>query len=237
MGYTEVMLYLVSTPIGNLKDITLRALEVLGSVNLILCEDTRKTGILLAHHKISPRPKLLSYQEHNELRRIPKVIKLLKGGENIALVSNAGTPTISDPGYRLVRECIKEGITVEAIPGSSAILTALIISGMPTDKFLFLGFFPRKSVARRKLLTALGTIHPSIAPTYIAFESPHRLINSLRDILEILGDIKIVVSRELTKLYEEVRREKVSEAIKHFSKTAARGEITLVFRLSQTLRV
>ncbi|MCG2685946.1 16S rRNA (cytidine(1402)-2'-O)-methyltransferase, partial [Candidatus Parcubacteria bacterium] len=143
-------LYLVSTPIGNLKDITLRALEVLKSVDLVLCEDTRKTGFLLSHYKIKNR--LLSYFEHNEARRIPEVIAKLKEGQDTALVSNAGTPTISDPGFKLVRQCLAEGIRVCPIPGASAILAALVASGLPTDKFTFLGFLPRKKGPLAKLL-------------------------------------------------------------------------------------
>lgn len=225
------ILYLVSTPIGNLEDITLRALRILSEVDIIACEDTRKTGLLL--QKLQDRkfkPKLLSYYEENEPHRIPQIVKLLKEGKNVALVSNAGTPTISDPGFKLVRECIKEGIKVEAIPGASAILTALVSSGLPTDKFLFLGYLPKKQNKRKKVLQQLHSILHSMICTVIFFESPHRLVKVLRDIQEILGDIEIVICRELTKIHEEIRREKISEAIVHFEKTKPKGEFTLLFR-------
>ena len=196
------ILYLVSTPIGNLEDITLRAKRILGEVDIIACEDTRKTGVLLVKLNI-PRKRLLSYYEENELRRIPEIVRLLKEGKNVALVSNAGTPTISDPGFKLVRECLIQGIKVEPIPGPSAILTALVSSGLPTDKFLFLGYLPKKQGKRKKLLEncKLSAVHY----TLIFYESPHRLIETLKDLQEIFGDIEIVLCRELTKIYEEIR--------------------------------
>jgi 16S rRNA (cytidine1402-2'-O)-methyltransferase len=217
------VLYLVSTPIGNLEDITLRAKRILGEVEVIACEDTRKTGLLLKKLEI-PKKQLLSYYEENELKRIPQIIKLLKEGKKIALVSSAGTPTISDPGFKLVRECVKEKIKVVSIPGASAILTALTASGLPTDKFLFLGYLPKKQGKRKKVLESLPA-----KTTIVFFESPHRLLRSLGEIKEILGDIEIVVCRELTKIHEEIRREKVSQTIKHFEKEKPKGEFTLVF--------
>ena len=200
------ILYLVSTPIGNLEDITLRAKRILGEVDIIACEDTRKTGVLLVKLNI-PRKRLLSYYEENELRRIPEIVRLLKEGKNVALVSNAGTPTISDPGFKLVRECLIQGIKVEAIPGPSAILTALVSSGLPTDKFLFLGYLPKKQGKRKKLLEncKLSAVHY----TLIFYESPHRLIETLKDLQEIFGDIEIVLCRELTKIYEEIKRKRI----------------------------
>jgi len=223
------ILYLVSTPIGNLEDITLRAKRILGEVDIIACEDTRKTGVLLVKLNI-PRKRLLSYYEENELRRIPEIIRLLKEGKNVALVSNAGTPTISDPGFKLVRECLNQGMKVEAIPGSSAILTALVSSGLPTDKFLFLGYLPKKQGKRKKLLEncKLSTVQY----TLIFYESPHRLIETLKDLQEIFGDIEIVLCRELTKIYEEIRREKMSETIAYFEKTPPKGEFTLLFNFN-----
>ena len=231
-------LYVVSTPIGNLEDVTLRAIKTLFSVDVIACEDTRKTGVLLKHFNpilklvgVKPRrPKLVSYYEENEVRRIPQIIKFLKEGKNVALVSNAGTPTISDPGFKLVRECIKEGIKVEAIPGVSAILTALVSSGLPTDKFLFLGYLPKKQGKRRKLLQNLVSMYRYMSVTTIFFASPHRLIKVLKDILDVFGDIEIVIHRELTKIHEEIRREKISQSIEHFGKIEPRGEFTLLFR-------
>jgi len=222
-------LFLVATPIGNLKDITLRALETLKVADLILCEDTRRTRKLLAHYQI--KKPLLSYFEHNEERRIPEVIEKLKQGQKIALVSDAGTPTISDPGFKLVRECINQGIEVESIPGPSAILVALTSSGLPTDKFLFLGYLPRKPQARKKALESLTMILHSIKVTVIFFESPHRLLSSLKDLKEVLGDVEIAVCRELTKVHEEIRREKVSTAIEHFEKVKPKGEFVVLFRL------
>jgi len=222
-------LFLVSTPIGNLKDITYRAIEVLRLVNLIVCEDTRVTGKLLKHYKI--KKNLLSFEEHNVQRRIPLILKLLKNGGNIVLVSDAGTPTLSDPGYKLVRECIKRGIEVESIPGPSAILTALTVSGLPTDKFLFAGFPPKTSLKRKKFIKNLSTINYKRL-TIIMFESPHRIIYTLKDMKTIFGDIDICLCRELTKLYEEKRREMVSEAIEHFKRVKPKGEITVVFSLN-----
>lgn len=215
-----------------MEDITLRAIQILNEVNLILAEDTRKTGLFLQHLGI--KKSLLSYFEQNELERTPEVVEKLKSGQNMALVSNAGTPTISDPGFKLVRECIKEGIQVVSIPGSSAILAALTSSGLPTDKFLFLGFLPKKPSKRKKLLEDLFHCFKTliqIHPTIIFFESPYRVINSLIDLKEIFGDIEIVICRELTKLHEEIRRGKVNEAIDYFSKVKPKGEFTLVFRI------
>lgn len=220
-------LYLVSTPIGNLEDITLRAKRVLSEVDIIACEDTRKTGLLLQHLEI-PKKEMLSYYEENEFKRIPQIILFLKEGKNVALVSNAGTPTISDPGFKLVRESIKEGIKVISIPGASTVLAALVSSGLPTDKFLFLGYLPKKQGKRKKILSSL----PS-KTTIIFFESPYRLLKSLKEINELFGDIEIVLCRELTKVHEEIRREKVSQSIGHFEKVKPKGEFTLLFNIPQ----
>jgi len=219
-------LYLISTPIGNLKDITLRAIEVLSSVDIIACEDTRKTGLLLQKLKIVNKPQLLSYYEENEQGRIPQIINFLKEGKNVALVSNAGTPTISDPGYKLVRECLNQGIQVESIPGASSILAALTVSGLPTDRFLFLGFLPKKEGKRKTTLASLPK-----KTTIIFFESPFRLLKTLNELKNLLGDIDIVICRELTKVFEEIRREKISNSIKHFEQTKPKGEFTLCFNI------
>ena len=219
-------LYLVSTPIGNLKDITLRAIEVLSSVDVIACEDTRKTGLMLQKLNIVNKPQLLSYYEENEQGRIPQIVNFLKEGKNVVLVSNAGTPTISDPGYKLVRECLNQRIQVEPIPGASSVLTALTVSGLPTDRFLFLGFLSKKEGKRKKILENLP-----LKTTIIFFESPFRLLKTLNKLKNIFGDIDIVICRELTKIYEEIRREKISQSISYFEKTKPKGEFTLCFNI------
>ncbi|MBI4100203.1 16S rRNA (cytidine(1402)-2'-O)-methyltransferase [Candidatus Microgenomates bacterium] len=225
------ILYIVSTPIGNLQDITLRALEILKSADLILCEDTRRSGILLANYQI--KKPLLSYQEFNEMQRIPEIINRLNQGQNIALISDAGTPTISDPGFKLVREAIHQGSQVVSIPGASSILTALTSSGLPTDKFLFLGYLPKKPGHRQKLLHDLTTMIHIIRVTVIFFEAPHRFSKTLQELMEVFGDIEIVICRELTKVHEEIRREKISEATKHFGQVAPKGEFTILINFVQ----
>lgn len=219
-------LCLVATPIGNLKDITLRAIDILSYVDVIACEDTRKTGLLLKKLEIDNNPQLLSYYEENEAGRIPQIISLLKLGKNVALVSNAGTPTISDPGFKLVRECIKENINVEAIPGASAVLSALIVSGLPTDKFIFLGFLPKKEGKRKKILEKLEK-----DTTTIIYVSPYRLVKRLEELKSLFGDIEVVVCRELTKMHEEVKRDKISDLLSYFGKKKIKGEITLCFKI------
>ncbi len=218
-------LYLVSTPIGNLKDITLRALEILKEVDLILAEDTRTAKKLLAHFDIKGK-KLLSFHSHNLLQRIPTVIKLLKEGKRIALVSEAGTPAISDPGYLLVQEAIKEGIKITPIPGPSAFLSALIISGLPTRHFYFGGFLPSTGKMRRRRLREVKD-YPC---TLIFYESPHRILKSLEDIKNILGNREIALVRELTKIYEEVIRGSVEEVEKILKANPEkmRGEMVLI---------
>lgn len=234
-------LYLVPTPIGNLADITLRSLRVLFDVDIIACEDTRRTGLLLEKllTKFSPnpqdkrKPQLLSYYDQVELQRIPEIISLLKSGMNIALVSDAGTPAISDPGFKLVRECIKEDLKVESLPGASSVLTALTVSGLPTDKFLFVGYPPHKPGHRISFFENIQTSLKSINSTIILFEAPHKLLTTLSDVKSIFGDIEIVVCRELTKMYEEVRREKISDSLTHFKKTPPKGEFVILFHLDQ----
>jgi len=223
------ILYIVPTPIGNLQDLTLRAVKVLQEVDVIACEDTRKTGILLSQ-ALSPdckKPRLVSYYEQNELQRIPEVIAALKDGLNIALVSDAGTPTISDPGFKLVRECIGQGIKIESLPGASSAITALTASGLPTDKFLFVGYPPKKSGHRKTLFENLTKM--PLKTTIILFEGPHHIIRTLEGMKEVFGDIDIVICRELTKIYEEIRREKISESIAHFTKTLPKGEFVILF--------
>lgn len=221
-------LYIVATPIGNLQDISKRAEETLKNASAILCEDTRRTGILLKTLGIEFK-KLVSYYEENELQRIPEVISFLKEGGDIALVSDAGTPTISDPGFKLVRECIKEGIKVESIPGPTAFVSALVSSGLPTDKFLFLGYPPAKPGHRKDFFEKVLSLLKIIKQTVIIYEAPHKLLTTLEDMKGVFGDIQVVVARELTKVHEEVRRESISEAIEHFKKTQPRGEFVILF--------
>ncbi len=225
-------LYIVATPIGNLQDITLRAIEVLRQVDIIACEDTRKTGLLLQNIiKGDKKPRLISYYEQNELLRIPEIISALKDGIDIALVSDAGTPTISDPGFKLIRECVREGIKVESIPGPSAVITSLVSSGLPTDKFLFLGYPPRKPGHRKSLFENVKAASLLIKSTIIFFEAPHKIIRTLEELKVTFGDIDIVIARELTKIHEEIRREKISESILHFSKVNSKGEFVILFNL------
>ena len=221
------ILYIISTPIGNLKDITLRALEVLKTVDYILCEDTRVTGKLLHHYEISK--KLVSFNDFSEEAKTPVVIKGLLSGQVVALVSDAGTPLISHPGYKLVRECIHQGIAIESIPGPSSVITALTVSGLPPDKFTFVSYLPKKDVKRKSFLEDLKKGREIVKSTIIIFESPYRLIKSLEDIKQIFGDIEIVVCRELTKMHEEIKSAKVSQVIEYFLQSALKGEFIILF--------
>ncbi len=216
-------LYIVATPIGNLNDITFRALETFEKVELIAAEDTRHTKKLLAHFKIKSR--LVAYHEHNEEQSSKGILEKLKSGTSVALVSNAGTPTVSDPGYRLINTAIKEGISVVPIPGVSAAITALSASGMPSDRFCFVGFLPPKSRKRRESLQELV----DLASTLIFYESPRRIIAVMENMMEILGDRYAVLSREMTKTYEEFLRGNLSELIDQLkTRQAIKGEITLL---------
>ncbi len=215
-------LYIVSTPIGNLEDITLRAVRLLKEVDFIAAEDTRHTGLLLRHFGI--QKPLTSYFEGNELKKKEWILSRLNQGDRIALVSDAGTPGISDPGFRLIQVAIENLIPIVPIPGPSAVITALSVSGLPTDAFLFKGFLPHKSKKRKDLLKQLE----ETKETLIFYESPHRLNETLKDILDILGDREIVLTRELTKIYEEILRGKVSEIQHQLAEKKIRGEITLV---------
>lgn len=215
-------LYLVATPIGNLEDITLRALRVLRECDLIATEDTRTTGRLLAHFGIE-KP-LLSYFEHNKLQRLDQLLEALRHG-NVALVCEAGTPLFSDPGYELVRAALEQGIAVVPIPGPSAIITALAVSGLPSDRFFFLGFLPRRAAPRRALLKEVSDIRA----TLVCFEAPHRLHETLADMQAILGGNRpCAICRELTKLHEEVWRGTLAEAYTEWITRQPRGEFTLV---------
>ncbi len=216
------ILYVVSTPIGNLEDITLRALRILKEADLIAAEDTRRTLLLLKHFNI--HAPLTSYFEGNEMKKREVILSRLNRGDRVALVSDAGTPGISDPGYRLIRLAIEYEIPVVPIPGPSAVITALSVSGLPTDAFLFKGFLPNKSKRRREFLKQLEELRE----TLIFYESPHRLLESLKDILEILGDREAVLTRELTKVYEEILRGNVSEIRRQIGEKKLKGEITLI---------
>ena len=212
-------LYVVATPIGNLEDITLRAIRILSEVGLIAAEDTRKTRLLLNAYGIKTR--LTSYHEHNKRAKLSYLLDCLQV-KDLALVSEAGMPGLSDPGYELIVAATQRGIQVTPIPGASAVVTALVVSALPANQFTYLGFLPRKNAERIRLLQSIAHEHRTI----VAFESPHRLLSSLNDIAQVLGNRRIAIVRELTKIHEEVFRGSISEAVDHFQQP--RGEFTLV---------
>ncbi len=220
--YNSVMLYLVATPIGNLGDITLRALETLKTVDLVVSEDTRKTGFLLKHFEIK-QPQM-SFHEYNEDKASARVVDMLLEGKNVALVSDAGSPSVSDPGYRLVRAALQAGVEITAIPGPTAVITALVLSGLPVHAFTFRGFPPRKSSARRKFL-AVDEHSPH---TLIFYESPFRLKEFLKDCLAVYGDRPAAVANDLTKKFELVVRGSLSELVEKAATMDLRGEFTVV---------
>lgn len=217
------MLYIISTPIGNLKDITLRALDTLKNVDLILAEDTRRTGVLLKKHEI--KNKLISYNDFNKVKRTKSAIELLKQGKDIALVSDSGTPGISDPGFYLVREAVKYNIQISPIPGPCALISALTCSGLPTDKFGFFGFFPKKESKKREILFWLSK---SNNLTHIYYESPHRILKTLALMNEMIPEKNIVIARELTKKFEEFIRGTVKEVYEKVKDKKLKGEIVLL---------
>ncbi|MBZ5666463.1 MAG: 16S rRNA (cytidine(1402)-2'-O)-methyltransferase [Acidobacteriia bacterium] len=223
-------LYLVATPIGNLEDITLRALRVLKAVDLIACEDTRQTLKLLSHYGIKTRT--VSYHEHNEMTKAAELVVDLEGGAKIALVTDAGMPGISDPGFRLIALAIRHHVPVVPIPGASAFLAALVASGLPTDSFRFSGFLPAKSGQRRKLLESIK----DSPRTQVFYEAPHRLLETLADVVEVLGnDRHVVVAREVTKLHEEFLRGRAGEILEQFkARGGVKGEITLLIAKPET---
>lgn len=240
-------LYVVSTPIGNLEDITLRALRHIFSVDVIACEDTRRTGLLLEAYSqritnqefgikgldIAKKPRLVSYYDDVEQRKTPEIIQLLLDGNSVALVSDAGTPLVSDPGYLLVREAIKRDIPVVPVPGPSSVVAALTASGLPTDQFLFLGYLPDKQSKRKKFLQSATVCIASskdIHPTVVFLEAPHRLSDSLKDVQDVCGDIEVVIARELTKMNEEVLRGKISDVLHHPSLQSPKGEFVILVR-------
>jgi len=215
------ILYIVATPIGNLEDISFRAIRILKESSLIAAEDTRQTKKLLNHYNIST--STLSYFEHNRFTRIPQIVNHLKTGKDVAVVTDAGTPGISDPAYKLIRAAIETNARVEAIPGPSASITALVASGLPTDRFIFEGFLPNKK-GRKGKLERLA----SIDATIIFYESPKRIQRTLKDILEYIGNRPAVIGRELTKMHEELIRGKVSELLSYFNQNTPRGEFVIM---------
>ena len=215
------VLYIVSTPIGNLEDITFRAIRILKDSSLIAAEDTRRSKVLLSHYNIST--PTISYYEHNRYTRIPKLIDHLIDGEDIALITDAGTPGISDPAYRLIRAAINSDCRVESIPGASASLAALVASGLPTDRFIFEGFLPHKKGRKGKLEKV-----KDIDATIIFYESPNRLVRTLKDILEYIGDRPIAIGRELSKKFEEIMRGRVSDILSYYNTNSPKGDLVIV---------
>ncbi|TES94343.1 MAG: 16S rRNA (cytidine(1402)-2'-O)-methyltransferase [Candidatus Cloacimonadota bacterium] len=215
-------LYLVSTPIGNLNDITMRAIEVLRSSDIIACEDTRRTLKLLKKYNI--KKPLESYHDHNKEKKTSYLLKLLEKGKMIALVADSGTPCISDPGFYLVRKAIERGYNISTTPGSSSILSALILSGLPTDRFVFEGFLPRKKGKRSSRINLMKEEKRTI----IIFESPFRVLSLLKELKKIIGERKISISRELTKVYEETLRGNITDLITHFEDKKPKGEFVIV---------
>ena len=228
-------LYIVATPIGNLQDITLRALETLRKADFIACEDTRVSSILIKKffqdNQKEMHDKLFSYYEEIEAKKIFQVMNLLENGKNVALISDAGTPTIADPGFKLVRECIKKGIKVISVPGPSSVISALVSSGLPTDKFTFLGFLPQKPGHRLKALENIKKTQDIINSTLVIFESPYKICTTLKNIRSVFGNIEICIVRELTKIHEEVKRDNIEKFIDLYEKKAPKGELVILFNL------
>ena len=214
-------LFVVGTPIGNLADITYRAVDTLNSVDFIFAEDTRVSKKLLNHYNIDK--KIYSYHDHSKDSEVEKLTNLLENGNDVALISDAGTPTVSDPGYRLIRECVKKGVDIVPIPGPSAVTAALSVAGLPSDSFTFVGFLPQKK-GRIKKIEQLSEINNTI----ILFESPHRLLKTLNQLFEILGNRQVAIGRELTKLYEEIIRGNLKDVTQEFSKKSVKGEIVIM---------
>lgn len=225
------MLTIVPTPIGNLKDITLRALEVLKSVDGIICEDSRRTSQLLNHYQI--KKPLLVVNDFNEFREIPRLVQKLQTGESLALVSDAGTPLISDPGYKLVRICLESGIEVDSLPGPSSILPALTLSGLPPDKFLYLGYPPEKPGHRIELLQKIKKLEENFKLTIIFFVSPYKLLTTLKNLKEVFGEREITLAKELTKIYQKVQTKTLSEWEEELKKSPPKGEYILLFNLAE----
>lgn len=229
-------LFIVATPIGNLQDISLRAARTLLTAEIVACEDTRRTGILLSEitklfsgDTPTKKPRLLSYYDQTELQRIPEIIELLHAGKDVVLVSDAGTPAVSDPGFKLIRECIAKGIRVEAIPGPSSVITALVVSGLPTDRFFFVGYPPKKEGHREEFWQEMKRLKEEHRTTIIFFEAPHRIIHVIEEMITQFGEEQhVVFARELTKVYEEVLRGPLFTMRDHFSKNEPRGEFVIL---------
>lgn len=224
------MLFIVPTPIGNLADITLRAIEVLKEVDGIICEDTRRTAILLNHYGI--KKPLIVLNDYNEAQSVHIIVDRLKSGQNLSLVSDAGTPLVADPGYKLVRECLAQSIPVDSLPGPSSLMTALTLSGLPPDKFMFLGYPPEKNSRRLKLFQniLIREHNENLKATYIFFVSPHKLLKTLEDIKEVFGDIEVTLAHELTKIHQSVEAKAISQWLQILK--TSKGEYTLLFRPS-----
>jgi 16S rRNA (cytidine1402-2'-O)-methyltransferase len=218
------MLYVVATPIGNLEDITIRGLKALKEAALIAAEDTRRTRKLLSHYGIKTR--LTSYHEHNEREKAAYLLEKLKSGLSVALVADAGTPAISDPGDRLVKLAVENGIAVSAVPGASSLTAVLSIAGLPTDEFIFLGFVPSKEAERKRCIARLKE-----GGTFVVFESARRLKRTLEDVKDILGDCSIVIGREMTKLHEEILRGKTAELLELLKERELKGEVAMALRV------
>ena len=226
------MLCIIATPIGNLKDITLRSLEALADCEAVICEDTRRTGLLLNHYQI--KKSMIVLNDYNEYKTFPQIIERLKSGENLALVSDAGTPLISDPGYKLVRECLVQNIPVDSLPGSSSVITALTLSGLPPDKFMFLGYPPEKTGHRIKLFESLK-LHlegAKLNQTIIMFVSPHKLLKDITDMKQFFGDIEVSLAHELTKIHQSVEKKAISEWLETLK--SPKGEYILLFNLASS---
>jgi 16S rRNA (cytidine1402-2'-O)-methyltransferase len=220
------MLYIIATPIGNLKDISLRALEILGQVDYLLCEDTRNTGLLLANLGIKNKPKLISFYDEVEEQKIPEIMELLEQGHNIGLVTDAGTPVISDPGYKLVKKCQKIGYEITSIPGACAAINGLVLSGISSGRFCFLGFLPKKPGERKKILKKYQEFEGS----KIVYESPFRIIKLVEEVKEIYGnEIQVSICREMTKKFEEIISGSAKEVFEKIRNKKIKGELVIIF--------
>lgn len=230
------MLYIVPTPIGNLKDITLRALEVLQSVDEIICEDSRRTSLLLTHYQITSadgsKKPLIVLNDFNEFKSEGFILSKLREGKNLAMVSDAGTPLVSDPGFKIVRAVIEQGLEIDSLPGASSVITALTLSALPPDKFMFVGYLPEKEGRRKTQYQNLKDINDLIPTTFILFVAPHKLIKTLSEIKENLGDPRLVLAKELTKIHQEVKSKTASEFLEEYKKRVPKGEFILLLNFS-----